>query len=159
MQPTAKLTLFFGSSPPLQRKEDEVPLNSTFTFHELMLLAFARDFFHSNLNQKNDFYYFDSKSKQNDFSEWMVKSFTSKKFTSEELNVVNIVSSIWEKAKKRVETELKTSGDPEAIEDEKELQRIADGFEKQASLFGMTGKMFTVRQGTFLLSVVNHIGT
>jgi hypothetical protein len=125
------------------------------TIPEIMFLAFVKDSIQSNLDQKNDLIYFGaSEYMQSSFSDWTEKTFTCRKFTEEELNLITLITSIWTKTKNYIENDLQ---DSEAIQDEEQCQKIADEAAEEFSANGSVGKMFTARQATYLLKATESI--
>lgn len=165
MQPASSASSNFSTTflnaapPPIKREGESVVLNFTLTISESMFLTSVKSVIQSSLDQQyNVIFLATSESMQRGFREWVGRTFTSKEFSAEELNLVTIVSSIWMKTKTHIENELRISQDHAAIVDEAECQRRADNTAAEIALQGRSGKAFTVRQATFLIKAVNSIG-
>jgi len=145
--------------PPVPKVKNVTFLTISLTTPESMFITFMNNVFQCHLNQKNELIYLDPSEKlQKDFNGWVAKTFTSKQFTPEELNLVHIIASVWSKIKIQVENDLKTENNQEAIEKELQCQIEADSITADFNFQGCSGKVFTERQAVCLTTIANNLG-
>jgi|GEM_PF-6768039 len=160
MDPTTRstfsTTLLNQELPAIQNDKKDVILNYALTIPEAMFLASVAGMVRANLDQGGNLIYI-STSMQNGFREFVAKTFTAKKFSAEDLNLITIIPSLWAKTKTQIENELTVSKNPLAVADEKEWQMTADRTTEEFRLLGRSGQCFTERQARFLLMAVDNI--
>ena len=138
---------YFQNIHPFQ--EDENTLTNT----ETTLLEYLQPWIQDCLDKKISIVYIEiSQPLQNQFTEWVKKTYTARKYSDKELDLNLLVTSIWQKTRNRIENQLTTFENQADIIDEKSSQCFADMAMKQIISRGHTGKVFTERQAKLLLT-------
>lgn len=138
---------FFLNITEFQEEEN------TLTNTEVTLLEYLQPWIQDCLDKKINIVYIEtSQPLQNQFTEWVKKTYTAQKYSDKELDLNSLVTSIWQKTRKRVENQLTTLENQAEIIDEKSSQRFADMAMEQIVSRGDKGKVFTERQAKLLLT-------
>lgn len=136
--------------------ENNVASNYILTIPEATFLAFSARLIQKNLDQQNDIIFLSTAIlMQKSFSTWTETNITDRKFSSEELDLATIVSSLWNKTKAHIENLMKDY--PEAIKDERLAHSKAEVVAGDLLLKGYIGKAFTLRQANLLVETSKSI--
>jgi hypothetical protein len=147
--PTMEITT--KEKPPFEETATGGKLNFSLTLPEILYIEFVKGGIQDHL-QKGDqaiIYLGTSEVMQELF--YKLVTAAKSKFKPEELNVKNLVASIWLKTRTHLNNRLSFSKDLGELAKERELQKVAVEVQLNMSKEGLTGKVITKREAQFLL--------
>jgi hypothetical protein len=145
-----KFTTTYSNTPlaPVQQDEKGTTITLSLSVPEAMFLAFVSGGLQSSI-KKGDSHAILSTSNemQRDFTNWSTKNFPHHGYTQKQLELVTLVTSLWEKSKVCVNIEKNKN----AIKHEEEQRKIGEAITQRLLREGIPCKAFTARQVKCLL--------
>lgn len=135
-------------------------INVSLTVPETIFASFVRSLIEKNLAQGFSLFLIGSKNiadMQEKFSEYTFKVFKYKA-QPEEVNLIPLINSVWNKSRRFIDDELKLNKNVEALEDEKKLMAELKIQEPSHFAQGYQGRLFTKRQSEFFVKAVEAFG-
>lgn len=134
----------------LFEKDGSVPVEIEYTFPEKEFITFAHEIFRRATTKPEFITLIATDEKQSAFYIWLANKCPMKTFDEDQINIKNIISSIWEKSRTNVFVDINEQGTKDIANKEKILQKEAIDEEQTNSKKGLHGKVFTHRQANHL---------
>lgn len=157
MQTTFTVSFDKEPLPPVQILPNGKVVNASLTHPETLLGLFFSAHIQANLSQKTDLLFIGRKDIsiiENNFRQFVQKHFS---MVAVNCSALDLIVSLWQKSRSIIDNKLKIEGNIANIEKERSLVALAVQAETALLIEGYKGKMFTPRQGEFIIDTLRGI--